>query len=129
MQSHHSAFIINRLGSLVFYRLSHIIDVDIVTEDFSSILVFGSNGCSCETNIGSVRQSLSYNPGCADRNITLFVHLLGKPILAAVRLVDHDYNIAAVVKRFITIHEFLHSSENDSIRFATDELIFKVLSA
>ena len=58
-----TAFVINRAGCTIFNSLRHIINVYIITEHFTGAAVFRGNRCSGETNVCSVRQTISYNAG------------------------------------------------------------------
>ena len=50
----------------VLHGLCHVIDVNIIAEDFSGASVFCGYGRSCKADIGSVWETVADNAGCTD---------------------------------------------------------------
>ena len=61
-----AAFIVNRSGRSILNCLSHIVNVDIITEHLTGAPIFRRDGSSGEANVCSVRKTITNNPGSAD---------------------------------------------------------------
>ena len=61
-----AAFIVNRSGRSVLNCLSHIVNVDIITEHLTGAPIFRRDGSAGEANVCSVRKTITNNPGSAD---------------------------------------------------------------
>ena len=99
-----TAFVINRTGCSIFNSLSHIINVNVVTEYFDSAAVFAGNWSSCKTDITCVWKTVADYAGCSDcavsNKVALFVtagfDFLCKSILSAVSFICHYDDILSV---------------------------------
>ena len=96
-----TALIVDRPGSAVFDSLRHVINVYIVTKDFSGISVLCGNRCSRETDKRGIRQRFMNDQGITDNCPGLLFSFLifgnNNPlietILSAMRLVCHYDNV------------------------------------
>ena len=123
MQFHDTAFIINRAGCPILDSLRHIINVDIVTENSTGIMIPGGNRCAGKPDKGCIRQAVTNDAGSADDPsgflFTLFVryHLdpFSQSVLTAVRFVCHNDDIPTFRERCIRLLKFLHSCEDNAV--------------
>ena len=94
-----AAFVIDRSCCTVFNRLCHVIDVDVITEDFACAAIFCRNWCSGEANVGRVGKRIPYDAGSANNGFCLD--------FAVVLLLDHNLFIETVLPtmRFVSHHD------------------------
>lgn len=105
------------------HSLRHIINIDIITENFTGIMIlYGNRGSGkadvrclgkahaddpCNTGQHFDNQVTSSVPDCLD--------LFSQTILASVRLVRHNDNISALGQSLFAHFEFLHGSEENAV--------------
>ena len=127
-----TAFVINRAGCTIFNSLRHIINVDVVTEHFTSAAVFRGNRCSGKTDVCSVRQAVSDN-SCSTYNtlgdfFTVLIlghfNLFGQAVLSTVGFVCHNDDISALRKGFVRFLKLLHSRKDNTVSLSTFQPIF-----
>ena len=66
LQLDNPAFIVHRSGGAVLHGLCHVIDVNIIAEDFSGASVFCGYGRPRKADIGSVWETVADNTGCTN---------------------------------------------------------------
>ena len=136
-QVNNAAFVIDGSCSSVFNCLCHIIDVDVITEDFSCAAIFCGDRCSGEANIGCIRKCVSYDAGSADNGfrldfavVLLLDHnLLIETILPTMRFICHHDNVPAFRKSFVAFLELLHGCEDYAVSLSVCKQFFQILAA
>ena len=66
-----AAFIVNRSGRSVLNCLSHIVNVDIITEHLTGAPIFRRDGSTGEADVCSVRKAITDNTGGTDNSLCL----------------------------------------------------------
>ena len=66
-----AAFIVNRSGRSILNCLSHIVNVDIITEHLTGAAVFRRDRCASKANICSVRERITDDSGSTDDGLGL----------------------------------------------------------
>ena len=135
-QVNHTALIVDGSGRAIFNCLSHIIDVDVITEDLSCTAVFCGDRCSGESNVGRIRKRVSYNAGSADNGFRLDFavallldhNLLIETILPTMRFICHHDNVPAFRKSFVAFLKLLHSRENNAVCLPVCKQFFQVFA-
>ena len=136
-QVNNAAFVIDGSCSSVFNCLCHIIDVDVITEDFSCAAIFCGDRCSGEANIGCIRKRVSYDAGSADNGfrldfavVLLLDHnLLIETILPTMCFVSHHDNVPAFRKSFVTFLKLLHGREDYAVCLSVCKQLFQIFTA
>ena len=132
-----AAFVVDRKSRPVFHGAGHVVDVDIVPENFARASVAFRDRRARKANIGRVRQAIAHTPRGADDAFRILPPVLvrrrlvplGESVLTAVRFVRHDDDIAPFRKRFVGIREFLHRREEDSVPPTSFEQFAQMRSA
>ena len=118
LQLDYPALVVDGACGAVVDGLRHIVDVDVVAEDFARVAVLVRDGRAGEADVRGIGQRVADFPGSADVDISLGVNLFLHPVLAAVCLVGHDDDVPAVGKGAVPIVELLHGGEDDAARMA-----------
>ena len=97
LQLNNTAFVIDRSCSAVLYGLCHVINIDIVTENFTGISIFCSYRCSGKSNICSVWKAVTYDTCRSDLYLAgLGINFFLQSILATMRLISHNDDITTL---------------------------------
>ena len=136
-QVNNAAFVVDGSGRAIFNCLSHIIDVDVITEDLSCTAVFCGDRCSGESNVGRIRKRVSYNAGSADNGfrldfavVLLLDHnLLIETILPTMRFISHHDNVPAFRKSFVAFLKLLHGREDYAVCLPVCKKLFQIFTA
>ena len=97
VQMDHSTFVKDRTCCAIFHSLSHIVNVDIVTENLAGVAVFLRDWSSGKTDKCGIGETVADNPGCTNMNFAILVDFL-KTILSPVGFICHHHNIAPLRK-------------------------------
>ena len=117
LQIHDTGLIEHGACGAIFDGLRHIVDIDIVTENFSSILVFLRYRRSSKSDEGSVRKGVVDDTGHTHTNLAFCIDLLLKAVLSTVSFICHYHDIPSFRKRLVGLLELLHRGKYDSIGF------------
>ena len=128
LEGHNATLVVHGTRRIVLNRLRHVVYIDIVAENFPRTSILRRNGRTSKANIGCVRKRLSDNARGPNGYIALGIYFFSQSILPAMSLVHHNNDIASVAKR-LAIHELLHSSEDNAIRFSPDQQLFEMPAA
>ena len=136
-QVNHTALVVDGSGRAIFNCLSHIIDVDVITEDLSCTAVFCGDRCSGESNVGRIRKRVSYNAGSADNGfrldfavVLLLNHnLLIETILPTMRFISHHDNVPTLRKSFVAFFKLLHGREDYAVCLSVCKQLFQIFTA
>ena len=132
-----SAFIINRAGCAIFNSLSHIIDVNIITEHFTSAAVFRRNRSSSKSDVCSIRQAVTNDTGSTNYTLCNFFAFIvlghfnsfSQTILTTMSFVSHYYDISTLRKGFMGLLKLLHSRKDNTVCLTTGKQITQIFSA
>ena len=132
-----AAFVIDGARRAVLHCLRHVVNVDVVAEDFDRAAVLARNRRSRKADVARVREAVADNPGSPDRKTVESVSLLvtqnfglfGKPVMPPVRLVRHDDDVPPFAQRAVAFLEFLHRRKDDAVGFPAFEERFQVRAA
>ena len=121
-----AALIVNRTRCTIFHRLCHIINIDIITKNFTRISIFCRNRCSCKAYVSCIRQGIMNDTGIANDRMcfffTLFIffddNFFIKTILSTVGFIGHHHNIPPFGKRLLATLELEHRGEDDAVCFS-----------
>ena len=122
-----AALIVNRTRCTIFHRLCHIINIDIITKNFTRISIFCRNRCSCKAYVSCIRQGIMNDTGIANDRMcfffTLFIffddNFFIKTILSTVGFIRHYHNISTFGQRFLATLKLEHRGEDDAVCFST----------
>ena len=136
-QMNDAAFVIDRLCCLIFYGLGHIIDVNIVAEDFTGASILRRDRRTGKANIGRIGQSIpDHTSGpnhcfCFDLAVLFLFHndLFAESVLPAMRFVGHDDDITPLGKRFTALLKLLHGGKNDAVCLSVGQQLLQVGAA
>ena len=93
----HAAFVKDRACCTIFHSLSHIVNVDIVTENLTGVAIFLGDRSSGKADKCGIGETVTNDPGGSDVDFAVLVDLL-KTILSPVGFVSHNHNIAPLGK-------------------------------
>ena len=118
-----TALIVDGTGCAIFHGLSHVVNVDIITEHFPCIAVFGGHRRARKANKGRIGKGIADDSRVADYDsgfgFTRFIfthnHALIHAVLAAMGFVCHNHDVAAIRQRFLAFLELEHGGENDAV--------------
>ena len=116
LERHHTALVEHRAGGAVLDRLRHVVHVHIIAEYLTRGLVLRLDRSAGESNVGGVRQRLPHLQRVTHRMRAVRMELYLQPVLAAMRLIGHDHDVAAFGQRFVGLTELLHRGEHDAVR-------------
>ena len=136
-QMDNTALIINRASCTILHRLGHVIDINIITKDFSGITILGRDRRSGKADESCIRQSFMDDQCIADNSsgflFALFVfrndNPLIKAILATMGLICHNYDISAFGQWPFAAFELKHCCKNDAIGLPAIQQGFQMLFA
>ena len=122
---HYPALVIYRARRAVLDRLRHIVNVDIIAEDFPCAAVFGGNRRPRKTDVRRVWKAVANDSGGSHdsfrylfpRLVLCNPDLFRQTILPPVGLVRHYHQIAAFRKAVERLLKLLHGGKDNSIRF------------
>ena len=134
---HNTTLIINRPCCPIFNSLCHIIDINIITKNLSSISVFIWNRCPCKTNKSRIRQCIMNYSGiandCTCFFLTFFIfwynHSLIETILTTMGFICHDHNISSFRQWLFSTFKLKHGCENNAICCSSVKQRFQMLFA
>ena len=129
LQIHDTGLIEHGACGAIFDGLRHIVDIDIVTEDFSSILIFLGYRCPSESYERGVRKGVVDDTGHAHADLAFRVDLLLESVLSAMRFICHYNDIPTFRKRFVGFLELLHRSKDDAIGFTPKQQFLEIVTA
>ena len=116
MEVDDAALVEDRARGAVLDGLRHVVDVDVVAEDLARRAVLLRNRGPREADVGGIRQGVAHQPRRSRAHTPRArVDVLLQPVLAAVRLVDHHHDVAALRQRPVTLLELLHRREEDAV--------------
>ena len=115
VQGHNAALVVDRHRRLVLHRLGHVVDVDVAAEHLLRVPPVERDRCAGEADVGGVREGVAHLLGRPDGNGAVILDGLGEAVLAAMGLVDHHHDVAAVAERLVAFRELLHGGEDDSV--------------
>ena len=133
----HAAFVVDRAGRTVLYRLGHVVNIDVIAEHLAGVAVFDGNRRARKADKGGVRECVMQYPRVADRHAGFLVavgilghdHPLVKAVLPAVGFVCHDHNVAAFGQRLLAPLKLEQSGKNDTVCLAPRKQGFQMLLA
>ena len=89
-----AAFVVDGAGCAIFDRLSHVVDVDVVAENFAGAFVFGGDGGSGEADVGCVGEAVTdFSCGSDGYFSGLCVDFFVESVLAAMSFVGDDDDV------------------------------------
>ena len=128
VQMNHAAFVKDRACCAIFHSLSHIVNVDIVTENLAGVAVFLRNRSTCKTNKCCIWETVPNDPGGSDVDFTVLIDFF-KAVLSPVSFIGHNHDIAPLRKGRTGFFKLLHSGKNNSVCFPIGEKFFQILPA
>ena len=122
-----TALIVNWTRCSIFHSLRHIVNIDIITKNFTRISIFCRNRRSCKAYVGCVRQGVMNNTGITNDRMcfffTLFIffndYFFIKTILSAVGFISHHHNISPFGQRLFATLKLKHRGEDNAVCFST----------
>ena len=122
-----TALIVNWTRCSIFHSLRHIVNIDIITKNFTRISIFCRNRRSCKAYVGCVRQGVMNNTGitnhCMCFFFTLFIffndYFFIKTILSTVGFIRHYHNISTFGHWLLATLKLEHRGEDNAVCFST----------
>ena len=125
-----AAFVVDGAGCAVLDGLGHVVDVDVVAEDFAGVFVFGGDGGSGESDVCCVGEVVAdFSCGSDDDFSGFVVDFFFEAVLAAVGFVGDDDDVFAGGEGFGGFFELLHGGEDDAVRLSSRKEVFEVAAA
>ena len=97
VQMDHSTFVKYRSGSAIFHSLSHIVNVNIVTENLAGVAVFLGDRSTGKTDKCCIGETVPDDPGSSDVNFSVLIDFF-KAVLSPVSFIGHHHDIAPLGK-------------------------------
>ena len=129
VQIHHTALVIDRTGGSIIYRLTHVVNIDVVAEHFLRVSVAVADRRSGEADKRGAWQGFSHllAESLLHRQALVVPVLLA--VLRAVRLVGHHDDVAAGGECRVAFFKLLNGGEDDSPTLSVTQQIAQVFTA
>ena len=121
-----TALVVNRTRCAILHSLCHIVNINIITKNFTRISIFCRNRRSRKAYVGCIRQGIMDDSGISNHCMcfffTLFIffddNFLIKTILSAMGFIGHHHNIPPFGKRLLATLKLEHRGEDDAVCFS-----------
>ena len=119
----YAALIIYGTRCAVFHSLRHVVNINVITENFSGVAVFGGYRRTSESDECCVRKGVADDAGIANYDsgfgfaLFIFAHdyTLIHAVLATVRLVCHNHDVASSGQRLFAFLKFEHGGKDNAV--------------
>ena len=132
-----TALVVNRTRCAILHSLCHIVNIDIITKNFTRISIFCRNRRSRKAYVGCIWQGIMDDTGIANDRMCFFFALfiffddnfLIKTILSTVGFIRHHHNISPFGQRLLATLKLEHRGEDNAICFSTIQQVAQIFLA